>query len=153
MQSSAIVTLRALVMLVCLVLVPLAAVFGFGLPQAFEAVLDGHSLPRMTDAKSHADDARSRGGDAPVFGAPSELGSSPNEAPASRSILDATGSLWAPGAPAHDRVAACWPAEPWPPRRVNMADRPSVRPCIPRLRGALALGGAGRDGLRIVSAD
>ena len=51
MQSSAVVTLRALVMLVCLVVVPLAAIFGSSLPQAFNSLVAGRGLPRLRVAQ------------------------------------------------------------------------------------------------------
>ena len=97
MQSSAVVTLRALVMLLCLVLVPLAAIFGSALPQAFDSLIQGRGLPNFVRDAHKADDARIRGGDAPIFSAPGEPGT-PGEAAASPCALDGTGSLWAPGA-------------------------------------------------------
>lgn len=107
MQSSAVVTLRALVMLVCLVAVPLAAIFGSSLPQAFNSLVQGRGLPSFTGTARATDDARSRGGDAPIFASSPETPLRVEPAsPAQR--MDNTGSLWAPGAisSATDRAGA-----------------------------------------------
>ncbi len=106
MQSSAVVTLRALVMLVCLVVVPLAAIFGSSLPQAFNSLVQGRGLPSLAGMARAPDDARSRGGDAPIFASSPEPAVRDEPGPPPRRIDD-TGSLWAPGAvmPAADRSA------------------------------------------------
>jgi hypothetical protein len=107
MQSTAVVTLRALVMLVCLVVVPLAAIFGSSLPQAFNSLVEGRGLPSFAGTARATDDARSRGGDAPVFASSSETPPHDEPPPPARRT-DGTGTLWAPGAvpPAMDRSMA-----------------------------------------------
>jgi hypothetical protein len=97
MQSSAVVTLRALVMLVCLVVVPLAAIFGSSLPQAFNSFVEGRGLPSFAGTARATDDARSRGGDAPRFASAAEPVPHEEPAPPARRT-DGTGTLWAPGA-------------------------------------------------------
>ena len=96
MQSSAVVTLRALVMLLCLVLVPLAAIFGSSLPRVFDSLVTGRGLPRFARENPATNEARDRGGDAPIFSA------TPPVAPAAevsqaRGAIPGGGSLWAPG--------------------------------------------------------
>jgi len=96
MQSSAVVTLRAVVMLLCLVLVPLAAIFGSSLPRVFESLVQGRGIARVVSGGREIDDSRLRGGDAPVF-----AGSGPPESRADEPVAggsQGTGSLWAPGA-------------------------------------------------------
>jgi hypothetical protein len=119
MQSSAVVTLRALVMLLCLVLVPLAAIFGSALPQAFESLVEGRGIPRITRTANQADDARSRGGEAPAFGGAGQRQAAGEPIPP-RGILDGTGSLWAPGvasstSPGRDSPADATTAPPRSP--------------------------------------
>ncbi len=76
MQSSAAVTFRAAVMLVCLVLVPLAAVFGSSFPQVSQVVkslLRGNGIPRFAGATSETPDPRRDAGEAPAFAAGVQL--------------------------------------------------------------------------------
>ncbi|MBI2823368.1 MAG: hypothetical protein HYX69_01610 [Planctomycetia bacterium] len=66
MQSSAVVTLRALVMLLCLVLVPLAAIFGSSLPTIIRSVVQGRGIPQP-EATSKSNDPQHGYGEAPSF--------------------------------------------------------------------------------------
>ena len=96
MQSSAVVTVRALVMLVCLFVVPLVAIFGSRLPPLFHAMVQGRgAAPATSGHEPSTDDARLRGGDAPAFAA------APEAAPAAAIPPDPTASLWAPPAVSH----------------------------------------------------
>jgi hypothetical protein len=97
MQSSAVVTLRAMVMLLCLVLVPLAAIFGSGLPKALNSLVQGGGVPHFARVRNEADDARARGGDAPIFAAPAAAASTAEPAPLP-GHPNGAGSLWAPHA-------------------------------------------------------
>ena len=99
MQSSAVVTFRALVMLLCLVLVPLAAIFGSALPQLFNEIVRGRVYPEIARPGNEAGDARSRGGDAPIFAGSGQVASGYESSGAARAgVRDAAGSLWAPAA-------------------------------------------------------
>jgi hypothetical protein len=98
MQSSAVVTLRALVMLVCLVVVPLTAIFGSSLPQFFDSLIQGRGITRFVGEKKESNDPRTRGGDAPIFSTPTEANAPDAAAAVPPRGLDGTGSLWAPGA-------------------------------------------------------
>ncbi|HEY1600127.1 MAG TPA: hypothetical protein VGG64_11020 [Pirellulales bacterium] len=110
MQSSAVVTLRALVMLLCLVLVPLAAIFGSGLPKVFNSLMQGGGVPHFARVRNEADDARARGGDAPIFAARAADVSTAEPA-ALPGHPDGTGSLWAPHAVAPADTNRSPPAE------------------------------------------
>jgi len=97
MQSSAVVTLRALVMLLCLVLVPLAAIFGSSLPRVFESLVTGRGIPRFARENQATSEARDRGGEAPIFSAVPVIAPQ-GEAPPVMGATSGGGSLWAPGA-------------------------------------------------------
>jgi hypothetical protein len=68
MQSSAVVTLRVAVMLTCLIVAPMAAIFGSSLPKVVTSLLQGKGLP-PSSRDAHAVDLRAQGGEAPVFSA------------------------------------------------------------------------------------
>lgn len=68
MQSSAVVGLRVAVMLTCLIVAPMAAIFGSSLPKVVTSVLQGKGLPPSSRTPAAAD-LRAQGGEAPVFGA------------------------------------------------------------------------------------
>ncbi len=111
MQSSAVVTLRALVMLSCLILVPLAAMFGSMVPQVFNSIIEGRGVSRLVRKNDDPNDARTRGGDAPAFAAGPASSEGP---PPLSSAGDASASLWAP-ALAHAAGSSPGPAEGQPP--------------------------------------
>src|SRR5471032_601519 len=68
MQSSAVVALRVAVMLTCLIVAPMAAIFGSSLPKVISSLVQGKGFPR-TAREATAADLRAQGGEAPVFGA------------------------------------------------------------------------------------
>lgn len=113
MQSSAVVTFRALVMLLCLLLVPLVAVFGSSVPQWFNSIVPSQSVVRVANNR---DGQHKDLGDAPAFGAAPSVsagGGLPQmpTAPAVGAIpgLDGSATLWAP-------PAATQPERDAPPR-------------------------------------
>jgi len=68
MQSSAVVTLRVAVMLTCLTVAPMAAIFGSSLPKVVTSLLHGKGFPR-TERAPTVGELRAAGGEAPVFNA------------------------------------------------------------------------------------
>lgn len=95
MQSSAVVTLRVAVMLTCLIVAPMAAIFGSSLPKVVSSVLQGKGIP-ASSRPVHKTDQRKEGGEAPVFGASITPSAIPNTAGAANGVEAA--SLWPPGA-------------------------------------------------------
>jgi hypothetical protein len=65
-QSSTVTTFRAFVMLVCILLIPLAAVCGTSFPSVVKAIQNGR-LPTMADFRGPSENTKSGLSDAPAF--------------------------------------------------------------------------------------
>jgi hypothetical protein len=116
-QSSAVVMFRALVMLVCLVAIPLAALFGSSLPAVVKAFQAGR-LPTLAELK----------------GTPSPAANIPSEAPpfvpqGTATPINSTSSVMIPGAPNTQPAALNPPplASRWPGSNPN----PSASGVVP----------------------
>ena len=141
MQSSAVVTLRVAVMLTCLIVAPMAAIFGSSLPKVVTSLLQGKGLP-PSSREATAVDLRAQGGEAPVFGASVQPPANPN--PGGAAATREGAPIWPIGATPPQGPAQQFQQAPLPPQVQQQATQPVGHsdPLSPVVSGATPAGPA-----------
>ena len=128
-QSSVVVMLRALVMLVCLIVIPLAALFGSSLPavvQAVPAVVQAvrqGRLPTLAELRGSGAAQQNTLSEAPPF-APTSPETGPTSGPAAGGPAAAGDPMPAPNDPLHQPASG----PPAPSLRSTGGEKPTVVP-------------------------
>ena len=153
MQSSSTVTLRAMVMLICLVAVPLVAVSGTSLPKLLTDAIKGRKPSQPATAPAHGVGAAKGGGEAPPFSPTVRLpehevaiAADPRAAPmADRRAAEIPASL--PRLAPAVAAAPLWgPGDPSAPTTATLATGQSRQNAEAQTRDSVGVSGASHRG-------